>query len=123
MSVRQNLALLISLLLSKEQMLLFWLQSKRSIRQPGKKLSGSAEVDKLFSGDELPDLPKLDKLLRKPNKELLAKVLRDYYPAASNSASLSPLDQKLLIGILDKPKIDHQTGSQLEQTHLPRHDS
>ena len=88
-SVRQNLALLISLLLSKEQMLLFWLQSKRSIRQPGKKLPGSVE-DGLFSGDELPDLSKLDKLLRKPNNELLKKVLRDY-PASTN-ARLSPLD-------------------------------
>ena len=66
------------------------------------------EEDKLFSGDELPNLQKLEKLLRKPGKELLAKVLRDYYsPAASNNASLSPLDQKLLIGILDKPKVDH----------------
>ena len=93
MSVRRNLALLISLLLSKEQMLLFWLQSKRSIRQPGKKPSVLTE-DKLFSGDELPDLSKLDKLLRKPKKELLARVLRDY-PASTN-ARLSPLDQKLL---------------------------
>ena len=92
-SVRRNLALLISLLLSKEQMLLFWLQSKRSIRQPGKKPSDLTE-DKLFSGDELPDLSKLDKLLRKPKKELLARVLRDY-PASTN-ARLSPLDQKLL---------------------------
>ena len=92
-SVRRNLALLISLLLSKEQMLLFWLQSKRSIRQPGKKPSDLTE-DKLFSGDELPDLLKLDKLLRKPKKELLARVLRDY--PASTDARLSPLDQKLL---------------------------
>ena len=92
-SVRRNLALLISLLLSKKQMLLFWLQSKRSIRQPGKKPSDLTE-DKLFSGDELPDLLKLDKLLRKPKKELLARVLRDY--PASTDARLSPLDQKLL---------------------------
>ena len=114
MSVRRNLALLISLLLSKKQMLLFWLQSKRSIRQPGKKPSDLTKEDKLFSGDELPDLSKLEKLLRKPKKELLARVLRDY--PASTDARLSPLDQKLLKGIIDKPKVDHQTGH-LEQVH------
>ena len=79
------------------------------------------EEDKLFSGDELPDLLKLDKQLRKPSKELLAKVLRDYSPAASNNASLSPLDQKLLIGILDKPKVDQTLSRYPEQSHLPTH--
>ena len=80
-------------------MLLFWLQSKRSIRQPSGGKKPHSEGKLLLSEDELPDLSKLDKILRKPNKELLAKVLRDY-----PTSSTTPLDQKLLSGILDKPK-------------------
>ena len=55
-------------------MLLFWLQSKRAIKEPDERRSGSdEEKSQVFSESaEVLDLVKLDKLLRKPDRELMS---------------------------------------------------
>ena len=56
-----------------------------------------------MSDEELPDFLILEKLLRKPNEKFMVKALSNYQ---AENASMSPLDRKLLTGILGKAEVE-----------------
>ena len=100
-SVNSNLALLIWLLLNKEQMLLFWHHKARAVDAPNEynEKSTSKSEDESSSSEIKQEIPKLDSLASMTKSQDIEKVFGNLI----GYQVTSQLDQKLIQGVIKDP--------------------